>query len=647
MLANAPHDQVACWERIPVDGQWYLIGQAVSEAIDPFEGSKGWPNLVGGSRHWKTIMFGPAENFAKLVRAFGIEPDCLFCTSPSSRAGFDAHCAAQQHYQSVCSLVDEGNGVEALWDTIQVLGGLIRFNHLTGELQVRRHLLDPEVPAAKPQDLPITGVWMMVGHPACVATRPGNEKDNWPNLRSLRDWKEKMERAVKHLVQIVVVCSGQYCSTCKFCPELCLSSEHLLGPKHARQLVEKIATFNNIVHITEFWQQWKLPTGAVAFNHANGTILMCHGPEELGDVPQIPTLPPTLSVSSVPLTATPPGITTTGPTVAAATTVGAAMPGCARNFTPPLQPTTAAAATANQVHGNPWQQAAPVLRSATVAATAIPVVCAKSINAMVEMPTASLPPVPPPPPVVPPKEVMARDGVVPHGVNLRAWLWEDHAVLPAFQLQRRLDVAAVPEGERICRLCGNTMFEGVAAHIVHNNGHLNQVEAFMATKGAEGPHWLQAWQRSSAGGGRAAIVQVNHLTLEIQDHSGGAPSGGHSDTADMRLVPQGNPTPATAAAGVAVPTAIPVGTAVATTGLQTVVQEPPGSGPVPGSLPPSESSAHIAGQHLAATNGADEWQTFQDPASGNPWYYNKRTEESRLTPPPVLVAMGKVCGEGT
>ena len=79
MLADAPPEQVAEWERVPEDGRWYILVEPVLVQSDPLKGAQGWPNLASGPRYWKAAMFPSAESYAKLLRVYGVEPYCTVC----------------------------------------------------------------------------------------------------------------------------------------------------------------------------------------------------------------------------------------------------------------------------------------------------------------------------------------------------------------------------------------------------------------------------------------------------------------------------------------------------------------------------------------------------------------------------------------
>jgi len=295
MLEGAAWDQVCRWEGVPEDCRWYRLEQPVVVASDPLAGPKGWSNIHGGPRNWKMIMMPPASAFARLLRAFGVDPDCACCNMGGSCNGsFDSHTAGAAHYQTIYKIVEERLAPrEALWQVVNVVGGQVCFNHLDGEIQAMREPMEPEVLAMLPEHLP-NGCfdWALVGAPACVPMRYPGEKDRWPNMWSARHWKEKMERPARRITQILEASGGLYTSTCTFCPDHCICVEHLLGPKHYTEVVVHcVHERGGTVCPDDYWQTWTCVSGAVAYNHVDGTIRMVRKPLALEDAGEVPPPP--------------------------------------------------------------------------------------------------------------------------------------------------------------------------------------------------------------------------------------------------------------------------------------------------------------------------------------------------------------------
>lgn len=218
MLEDAPPEQVARWQSVPEDGQWYALDGPTVIAADPFC-ANGWPNLASGHGQWKLTMQQPVSEYVALLQIFGVEAFCDLCPT-GGWPDFVAHATAQQHFNAVYQAVEDAGeaACENLWHETRVPGGCVRFNHLSGELQALRRCLGQEVASLAVQALPRAHEWMPVAHQACVATWPG-EKDAWPNLWSHRHWKQKMERPVRKATQVLEANGILRSARCQYCQE--------------------------------------------------------------------------------------------------------------------------------------------------------------------------------------------------------------------------------------------------------------------------------------------------------------------------------------------------------------------------------------------------------------------------------------------
>ena len=293
MLETAPADQVARWASIPTDCQWYILEQPAHQPHDAVKRLQRWPHLAGGPKHWKNSMTVSAGSVCALLRAFGVEPFCTLCNSKNG--AFDAHTTAWKHCQAMTKLVEQSDdleGEEQLWDETFVVGGQVRYNHLTGELQALRDkplLLEP---VTSPQALSVSGQWILVGAAAAVPTKLGGDRSTWPSMWSIRHWKLQMERAVERVTFILEANSvPKFAGPCRICPDVYICTDHLLGPKHFGRLMECMPV-TGPVPTDNFTQQWILgtATGELRFNHANGTLHMLRFPD--GNEAVAPAFPP-------------------------------------------------------------------------------------------------------------------------------------------------------------------------------------------------------------------------------------------------------------------------------------------------------------------------------------------------------------------
>lgn len=281
MLPHAPAEQAKRWASVPQDGCWYSVQPPAFAPDDPFDGPSGWPNLASGSRHWKASMTETATMFSNLVRAFGVEPHCTICSAGSTASAFDAHTTSPQHFRVVSETVEAQFEMarEELWHETIVVGGRVRYNHLDGEMQVLREVPEEQEysDTVALQALPYDGVWLLGSGPACVAAHPAGLRLHWPNLWSWKNWKEKMERATRRVSEVVEANGDINGCRCMLCPDRTISPEHMLGKKHFTELAGRVPD-GAVLRLEDFWQTWTFPTGAVAFNHIDGTVRVVKRP---------------------------------------------------------------------------------------------------------------------------------------------------------------------------------------------------------------------------------------------------------------------------------------------------------------------------------------------------------------------------------
>merc|ERR1719424_732893 len=149
-------------------------------------------------------MSTTAERFAMLLRSFHAETNCSVCNLQQGTF-WDQHCTGEKHFNKVCEVVDlcrEAARGE-LWQKLEIIGGSLKYNHLDGEGQAMRYPQEPEVAALRFEELAQEDTWFLVGQPSCVSLEPASKKDHWPNLWSIKQWKEKMDRPSRKFIRVL------------------------------------------------------------------------------------------------------------------------------------------------------------------------------------------------------------------------------------------------------------------------------------------------------------------------------------------------------------------------------------------------------------------------------------------------------------
>lgn len=671
MLADAAPEQVACWQSVPEDGQWYQLRRPeVEPSTTVWETS--WPHLSGGPKYWRTLMAEPAAAFGRLLRAFGADTICDRCAG-SGNSNFDSHCVGSPHFYMVSKTVEENkdSARERLWQEICVVGGIIRYNHLDGEVQAMRMRNEITVPAMTLQDVPGTGQWVLVGEPACVATRPPGEKDQWPNLWSVRHWKEKMSTPAIRIEKILQSIGGSCSSfTCMCCEGQYMSSGHLLGPKHYSEIVVKRIAGGEPgpVRVDDFWQTWTFNDGAVAYNHIDGMVRMVRRPLLLEDQAETP------GTSEMPaLTADP----EPAPAAVVPRAVAAKSPMLVAPVAMPTPQTSM-----------PQVSVAPAMPRAPKA-----------------------PPTPPPQPAMRSCDTSA---------NAFCWFWQHVAGQRAAELEAAvLNRGGFGQCRPVfsCAICERQPSEGLGEHIARDEGHLERVQALFAAEGPDSARWTQVWP----GLGRAHHLTWSFELLDIntgmQAPANAAPASATAVASmpsppHLPVTPQPDPAVTQVAAAASAPALSPLKPPMRGSVAQAAAQGKasagastpkavvpsmstlPPSGPVtrsdmssakgvdpwmekdpwgwssqprrPAAATPQEAppqvitveekvsaepavsvgtavseQPHAPGEPVVQeeSSEASEWQAFSDPGSGKVWYYNARTGEASWD---ASVAVSKV-----
>ena len=101
-------------------------------------------------------MRPPAELFAKLLRPFGAEAMCSLCTDPKS-CSWHVHCVSQQHWYRMIETTKQQREMagENLCQTIEVIGGSLKYNHPQGEVHGMRSPTEQEENMLRPKELSV------------------------------------------------------------------------------------------------------------------------------------------------------------------------------------------------------------------------------------------------------------------------------------------------------------------------------------------------------------------------------------------------------------------------------------------------------------------------------------------------------------
>mmetsp|Transcript_114945 Transcript_114945/g.371599 ORF Transcript_114945/g.371599 Transcript_114945/m.371599 type:complete len:387 (-) Transcript_114945:119-1279(-) len=360
---------------------------------------------------------------------------------------------------------------------------------------------------------------------------------------------------------------------------------------------------NMPVRTDDFWQTWTFETGtgAMAFNHADGTLRMVRRPDGNEPVSPAPPLAPAVagqSHQSAEISADP------HERVLAAVRVLPRLP------TPPLEEVFAQPATSSSF--------APPAADMLLASQQQQSGAAGSTGGTVS-PWGKLSPAKPDAPAEP--HTIGTQQPPVSGVGVFLWFWQQHAAREVKRLEEVLFATLGSTVARYCELCQCSILQSdrFVEHVARDIGHMAQVQARFEHEGPSGRGWVQCW---------AGVAQLNHLTLDLS-------------VDELRARGAGSEVAASTFSGTAVG-----GRASACEGevqlCAAVQQVAVASGTAVG----GRASAHEEKQEdpRIVPAAPTHWQAYMDPTSGAPWYLNTKTGEVSWSDPTHMESCGTVGG---
>eukprot|EP00930_Biecheleria_cincta_P001834 TRINITY_DN102923_c0_g1_i1.p1 TRINITY_DN102923_c0_g1~~TRINITY_DN102923_c0_g1_i1.p1 ORF type:complete len:588 (+),score=52.26 TRINITY_DN102923_c0_g1_i1:134-1897(+) len=131
-------------EDLQVEDEWVVVMESASVPVSQTGGWQAIPHIAGGKRHWSESMRGHAAKVARILQAHGLSfLDCSLC--PTGR-GWEEHIPGPKHYDKINELLGDNLSIcdvrERLWQKWNIqqnqVAGSVRFNHLDGEIQMRK-----------------------------------------------------------------------------------------------------------------------------------------------------------------------------------------------------------------------------------------------------------------------------------------------------------------------------------------------------------------------------------------------------------------------------------------------------------------------------------------------------------------------------
>jgi hypothetical protein len=258
---------------------------------------------------------------------------------------------------------------------------------------------------------------------------------------------------------------------------------------------------NKSVCTDHFWQVWDFETGAFAFNHLDGTMVMTRRSD--GNEPVVPAFPLATAVAGqsqqsadiyvdtherrLAALRVPQLHPTSKPLVEVVT-----QPAMSSSFAPSAadmqQQSGVGGSTGSAV--SPWGKLAPAKH-----------------DALVEL------------------HMSGTQQLPVSGVSAFMWFWQQRVAREVKPLEEVLVVAFGSTVHQYCKLCQRSILpsEGFAKHVARDPVHIAELQAAFEHDGPNGIGWVQCW---------AGVAQFNHLTLDVSIEELGARGGGSEDYDD-------------------------------------------------------------------------------------------------------------------
>ncbi|CAJ1357231.1 unnamed protein product, partial [Effrenium voratum] len=299
-------------------GCWFPYLPAVSSPTAPQGDWKVWPHMQSKD-NWLKTMGLRAGVVARFLESRNIGYDsCSICAAfgRGVQSGFEGHVGGHWHFKHWCRLCADGEDMsvarERHWQSWNVHGGAIRFNHADGEVQMCKGY-PPTSPA--PMAAAVPGMTAPGALPAAqqapsaqaaitamVKANPRSafelctEENRWyiliPHIGHPSDpkgdinschWlstKNTWKPAIRPSVEIVESFLHSYdiYPECMLCPTGVGFAEHAPAEKHLRKLQERVPAGVPVVECAKsLWQEWQVPHGIIKLNHCHGQVWICRG----------------------------------------------------------------------------------------------------------------------------------------------------------------------------------------------------------------------------------------------------------------------------------------------------------------------------------------------------------------------------------
>lgn len=277
------------------EDEWFVVMESASIPISQTGGWQAIPHIAGGKRHWSETMKGHATRVARLLEAYGLNfLDCSLC--PAGR-GWEEHIPGPKHYDKINEILGDNLLIsevkERAWQQWNIQRGSVRFNHLDGEIQIRKNGTRARQSIEMSPIRPIEQSYSKPMPPHAQQVSAGAVKIAESRTFALQAcplakcmWRQRLPNIVSRLRRYVMAVGLQEqdlrCQLCKSAPITAGFQAHLGSDEHIDNIAQTLKFLENPCLSEgkdgeEGPRVQKIPcrSGHIWFNHITGESGLC------------------------------------------------------------------------------------------------------------------------------------------------------------------------------------------------------------------------------------------------------------------------------------------------------------------------------------------------------------------------------------
>lgn len=286
-------------QHLPQDNTWIALLPELSLATKQNDDWQAFQHLAS-RQAFKEAMKERVREVIRLLdklkmSSCPIEPSCRLCEEHSN---YEDHMGGPKHWKALHPKLPNGVPVNVLqeshWNCWPIRDGFLRFNELTGVLQMSRgkiqpgaHFMQTGLSMDSARDVAQDFVWEDVSPPLSCSSKTDGDWRSYSHLQSKQMFKTHMgKRAQEFEAMLQPFGAPPRCSVCGNHQEF---SKHIPGPSHFKNLTDNyIKDGASVREVREsLWEIFELRDRILRFNVLDGAIQQGRS---------VPVIPPVLPV---------------------------------------------------------------------------------------------------------------------------------------------------------------------------------------------------------------------------------------------------------------------------------------------------------------------------------------------------------------